>query len=156
MLVSKALCLTQFSLGNILALLKLFSDCREELLELLRDLDTVIIVNSTLLNLEFYFFQGFSRGKKCLVYAKQNRDQFGHKDFNYSIRYKDHFPVSFTGLNKTRYSINYWMPKLFNALPAFSCQGLPEKSFVARINKFLVKKVFYDITDFLIDNFENL
>ena len=89
----------------------------------------------------------------CLVYVKRNIDSYNLclEHHNHNTRNKNNMDLKFLRLKKSRISTNYFGPKIFNKLPE-AVRNLEEKSFAKIVRKYLLKKAFYSVQDYLNTN----
>ncbi len=84
-----------------------------------------------------------------LILFYMKHDTPAHSNFhNYGTRNRTNIYPSFTRINKSRISTNYWGPLLYNSLPK-SLKELPKKQFKTEIKRFLINGSFYSIDEFV-------
>ena len=86
----------------------------------------------------------------CLAYVKRNIEsyKFCLEKHTHKTRNRNNINLEFLRLKKSRISTNYFGPTFFNKLPV-TIRSLEEKPFIKRVKKYLLKKAFYTVQEFL-------
>lgn len=93
-----------------------------------------------------------------LLFVKKNIHNFitvGEVNNSYATRNTGNIAVSYARLNKSRYSVNYWGPRFFNALPV-RIRNLPYNQFKNVTRSVLIDRAFYNLSEYLAYSFDEL
>lgn len=87
---------------------------------------------------------------ECILYCYKNAHRYAMNAsyHNYPTRAADNIRIDFHRLERTRISVNYYSPLLYNKL-SNQIKTLPENTFTARIKEHLTVMACYSIDEFL-------
>lgn len=91
---------------------------------------------------------------KCLLWMRDNTHLFKqHNDIHhYDTRNNSKIEIEFHRVNKSKFSTNYYAPKLYNKLPSH-IKYLPANQYKEQIKTYLTERAFYSLNEVFDDNF---
>ena len=90
---------------------------------------------------------------ECLKYIKSDSaTRLTHGDVHsYNTRNRDDIKISFKRLTKSRNGVNHYAAQFYNVIHR-SVRVLPSRSFLSIMKKYLLKKAYYSLEEFLKDD----